>query len=61
MDEGEEYIVFLDHLQVPDNYIYKGNEAISFLPKSTYFGKFPTNQVDTNGQILTKNETDKWR
>ncbi|OAB36709.1 hypothetical protein PMSD_10310 [Paenibacillus macquariensis subsp. defensor] len=58
MEEGEEYIVFLDHLQVPDNYKYKGNEAISFLPISTYFGKFPTNQVDTNDQILTKNETD---
>lgn len=41
MQEGEEYIVFLKHLKVPEGYKYKGEEERTFIPVSSYYGKFP--------------------
>jgi hypothetical protein len=41
MVEGQEYILFLKHLPIPPGYRYKEKEAITFLPTSTYFSKYP--------------------
>lgn len=48
MQDGQEYILFLKHLPIPDGYKYKGKEAISFLPVSTLYAKYP---------LSSKNET----
>lgn len=40
MKENEEYLLFLKHLDVPDGYKYKHDEAITFIPVSTYYGKY---------------------
>jgi hypothetical protein len=41
MVEGQEYVLFLKHLPIPPGYHYKEKEAITFLPTSTYFSKYP--------------------
>ncbi|MDO6657181.1 hypothetical protein [Anaerobacillus sp. 1_MG-2023] len=52
MKENEEYILFLKHLDVPKDYEYKNNEAITFLPTSTYFGKYNLDKKG-NTKVLT--------
>ncbi len=54
MLEDEEYILFLKHLPVPKGYRYKGNEAITFLPVSSYFSKYPVSNHGTT-QLLEEN------
>lgn len=45
----QEYIFFLRKLKVPEGYQYKRNEAISYLPVSTLFSKYPLeSNVATN-------------
>lgn len=51
MQSGQEYIVFLKHLKIPEGYRYKGNEAVSFVPISTYYGKYPMNGIGTPNLI----------
>ncbi|WML37964.1 hypothetical protein RCG19_11965 [Neobacillus sp. OS1-2] len=40
MQDNHEYILFLNHLKAPENYNYKSEESITFIPVSTYYGKF---------------------
>ncbi len=41
MEPEQEYTLFLKKLQVPDGYEYKGDEAITYVPVSTTFAKYP--------------------
>ncbi len=43
MTEGNEYIVFLKHLTIPENYTYKGQEEKTFVFVSSQFGKYSLN------------------
>ncbi len=43
MLDDTEYILFLKHLEVPKGYKYKNDEAITFVPVSTYFSKYALN------------------
>ncbi|MEB2493727.1 hypothetical protein SOP93_21570 [Peribacillus frigoritolerans] len=43
MKTNQDYILFLRHLEVPNGYTYKNDESISFIPTSTYFGKYSLN------------------
>jgi hypothetical protein len=47
MHEDQAYIVFLKHIKIPEGYRYKGNEAISFIPVSTYYGKYPVKSAES--------------
>jgi hypothetical protein len=40
MQNNKEYILFLKHLEAPKGYDYKADELITFIPTSTYYGKF---------------------
>lgn len=40
MDRDKEYIFFLKHLEVPEGYDYKNNEAITYLPVSVLYAKY---------------------
>jgi hypothetical protein len=51
MNPGQEYILFLKHLKIPEGYRYKGKEAVSFITISTYYGKYPATKVGTVSQI----------
>ncbi len=59
MLENDEYILFLKHLTIPKGYKYKNNEAITFLPVSSYFAKYPliSNEVT---QTLVENAEIKY-
>lgn len=43
MLDNTDYILFLKHLEVPEGYHYKKDEAITFLPVSSCFGKYALN------------------
>lgn len=40
MLDYKKYILFLNHLKVPNGYQLRGKEKMTFLPLSTYYGKF---------------------
>lgn len=57
MLDNQEYIVFLNHLKKPEGYQYKDREAISFVPISSYFGKYPVNSKEITPLISKEIET----
>ena len=50
-----DYIIFLKHLDVPDGYTYKNDESITFLPVSSYYGKYTLND-NRNEEVIHPNE-----
>lgn len=60
MSEDKEYILFLKHLPIPKGYHYKDQEAITYLPVSSYFSKYPvsgnkaTQTLDEDAEVLYK-------
>lgn len=56
MQNNKEYILFLKHLEVPQGYDYKKDELITFIPISTYFGKYESDNTETPQIISTENE-----
>lgn len=46
MLDEEEYIMFLQHLKVPDSYKYKKDEEHTYVPISTTFSKYSLSQED---------------
>ena len=58
MHRDSEYILFLKHLKIPEGYKYKGKEAISFMPVSTYYSKYPLNS-NGNTRVIGKDELKK--
>lgn len=58
MHGDREYILFLKHLKIPEGYKYKGKEAISFMPVSTYYSKYPLNS-NGNTRVISKDELKK--
>lgn len=61
MKANEEYILFLKPLSIPKGYTYKGDEAITFVPVSTYYGKFRSSnrQRTPSRGILTQQKADE--
>jgi hypothetical protein len=55
MAENDEYILFLKHLPIPEGYRYRGNEERTFIPVSSYFGKYPIQSSDQT-KVLKKEE-----
>ena len=53
-----EYILFLKNLKIPEGYKYIGKEAISFMPVSTYYSKYPLNS-NGNTRVIGKDELKK--
>ncbi|GIO86158.1 hypothetical protein J25TS5_30900 [Paenibacillus faecis] len=58
MQDDGEYIVFLKHLKKPEGYKYKGDEDVSFVPTSTYYGKFEETSNEKTNQPLSREELD---
>lgn len=58
MQSDKAYIFFLEKLKVPNGYIYKKNEEITFKPTSTLYSKYPIDALDEtiiiNQQMLEK-------
>ncbi len=55
MLDNTDYILFLKHLDVPDGYTYKNDESITFLPVSSYYGKYTLND-NRNEEVIHPNE-----
>ncbi|MEN0647740.1 hypothetical protein NSQ82_01575 [Caldifermentibacillus hisashii] len=56
MQNNAEYIVFLKHLEKPTGYEYKNDEMITFIPVSTYYGKFELKNVETT-KVISSSQT----
>ncbi|KML23300.1 MULTISPECIES: hypothetical protein [Priestia] len=57
MKTKNQYVLFLKRIKVPDNYKYKGKEEITYVPVSTYYGKYPTNNKKIT-KLISNNEKD---
>lgn len=58
MREGQEYILLLKHLPKPAGYHYNDEQAMTFMPISSYYAKFPLNSEPGSG-YLERAEWDK--
>ncbi|OXM16587.1 hypothetical protein [Paenibacillus herberti] len=59
MQKDKEYILFLKSLKKPTNYSYSEDEAKSYMPVSSYYGKFPIqHNNDSASYLLTRDELD---
>ncbi|WP_223066068.1 hypothetical protein [Paenibacillus caui] len=61
MQTGKEYILFINPLKKPKHYSYKNDEAISYMPVSSHYGKFPLQEAPGSGKlrVLTQEELDQ--
>lgn len=58
MEEDKEYIFFLKNLEVPKEYKYKKDEAITFMPVSTLYSKISVDK-DDKLEVISKDDIDK--
>ncbi len=56
MQNNNEYILFLKHIEKPEGYDYKNDEAITFVPVSTYYGKFQLSNTEVPKVISTNQQ-----
>lgn len=56
MQNNKDYILFLRHIEAPMGYNYKNDEIITFIPTSTYYGKYEMENDEFPEAILLKRE-----
>lgn len=58
MRSDQEYILFLKHLKKPEDYHYTDDQAVTFMPISSYYAKYPMNSLSGEG-YLSREDLDK--
>lgn|GEM_PF-675723 len=58
MRSDKEYILFLKHLKKPEAYHYTDDQAVTFMPISSYYAKYPMNSLSGEG-YLSREDLDK--
>ncbi|MEC0314438.1 hypothetical protein P5624_01335 [Bacillus subtilis] len=55
MEPNKKYLLFLKHLKIPSGYKYKNNEALTYMPVSSFYGKYTVNENKEHTKLIDIN------